>query len=428
MVGGGRKRVLYIDMAYTFEMIKDRQLEQFWLSRECGGYFDHVWTLHPVADRPRRRPPRNEGFALSSATFSENLTALEGESTYFELLAKLPPLNVLASQVRLIAHLASFVRREGISVICATDPLLAGLIGLAVKALTGVPVVIWVVSNPDEIFASTGMASFPTLFRYRWLEKVVERFVFGQVDLTAGGNQNNLDFALRNGAVPSRSTVFPVGKNVHRAHALAPSDRPKDAFFDDHPSTRFFVCVGRLNDLKFPEDVIRAFAIARAEYPGCGLILAGDGPMRGQLESLTRELGIEPDVHFLGFVDQGRLARLFAGSFGVLSALTGGALIETALGGLPLIVYDRDWQAAFVTPAEAGIVVPHRDYRAMGAAALRLLRDPEQASRLGANARRRGLEITDLDVAFAHEQREFERVFTRSARRMRFYQWVTSRG
>lgn len=42
-------------------------------------------------------------------------------------------------------------------------------------------------------------------------------------------------------------------------------------------------------------------ALAKLKYPQVHLALAGEGPIRQEMEELARELGIEKQVHFLGF-------------------------------------------------------------------------------------------------------------------------------
>jgi glycosyltransferase involved in cell wall biosynthesis len=298
------------------------------------------------------------------------------------------------------------VKREKIGIILSTDPYLCGIIGLLVKWFTGAPLVIWVVANYDAVFNATGKPAMPRLFRWRWVEKIVERTVFHCADLVAGGNKDNLEFALKNGAAPARSTVFPVGKLIHKSHLMKPVLRDDDAFFATNKQSHFFIYVGRLLEVKHPDDVIRAFSVIDREVPNCALIMAGDGTMRADLERLAHELNIPDKVHFLGNVSQERLANLLAGCFAVLSPLTGRSLIEAALAEIPIVAYDRDWQSDFVG-ASAGIIVPFRDWHKMGEAAVHLLSHLDEARRMGESARNKGLEACDLEKIYAHEKMEF---------------------
>ncbi len=408
-----KPRILYIDMAYTLKMVKERELEQEFSSRDCGGYFEHVWGVHPIADVPEKRKLNYEGFKLFQVEFSNNQTVIEGSSAYYSFLKYIFPLNFLVSQIRFIVYLISLVRRENISIVMCSDPYFSGLIGLMIKLFTPARLVIWVVANYDDIYKATGTPALPRIFRWRWVEKIVGRIVFRRTDLVAGGNQNNLEFALNNGARPNKTTVFPVGKLIHRQHQLEPGLRDGDELFSTSKATYHFIYVGRLADLKHPDDVLRAFGEIDKHAPNCALIMAGDGPMRADLEKMALEMNIHDKVHFLGNIDQMRLANILAGCFAVLSPLTGRSLIEGALAGLPIVAYDRDWQLDFITRTGAGVIVPFRDWQKMAETAVHLIHNPEEARRIGESSRRAGLEACDTERLYAHERNEFAKLIKR---------------
>ena len=408
-----KRRILYLDMAYTLKMVKSRELEQEFASRDCGGYFEHVWGVHPIADIPEKRQLKYEGFKVSQVEFSANQTIIEGLSAYYSFFKYIFPLNFLVSQIRFVAFLIRLVKREHINIIMCTDPYFTGLIGLFIKLFTKARLAIWVCANYDDVYSETGVIAMPKLFKWRWVEKIVERIVFRKSDLVVGGNQNNLEYALKNGAKTGKSTVFPVGKLIHRQHMIDPGLREKDDLFSQSKARYHFIYVGRLVDLKFPDDVLRAFTVINRGEPDCALIMAGDGPMLEQLEKMSDEMGVRDKVHFLGNINQVRLANLLAGCFAVLSPLTGRSLIEATLAGLPIVAYDRDWQHEFVTRYGAGIVVPFRDWQKMGEAAIRLIQNPEETKKIAEASRRTGIDACDNEKLFGHERREFDKLLNR---------------
>jgi glycosyltransferase involved in cell wall biosynthesis len=408
-----KPRILYIDMAYTIKMVRERELQQEFASRDCGGYFEHVWGIHPLADIPEKRQLKYEGFKVSQYEFSGNQTIIEGSSAYYSLLRFFFPLNFLVSQIRFLIYLIKLVRRERISIVLATEPYFSGLLGLGIKLFTKARLVLWVIANYDDIYKATGLPALPRIFRWRWLEKITEKIVFRRADLVAGGNQNNLEFALKNGARLNKSTVFPVGKLIFKQHMLEPGLREKDELFMKSNASYHFIYVGRLLDLKFPDDVIRSFEAISKAVPDCALVMAGDGPMKPALEEMAKEMGMQHRIHFLGNINQMRLANLLAGCFAVLSPLTGRSLVESALAGLPIIAYDRDWQPEFVLKNGAGVIVPFRDWQKMGEAAIHLIRYPQEAKTMGEASRRTGLEACDTEKLYGHEQKEFDKLLKR---------------
>ena len=111
--------------------------------------------------------------------------------------------------------------------------------------------------------------------------------------------------------------------------------------------------LGRLDENKSPDVLIRAAASLLAKHPDTTLLFAGDGnpePYR----SLTAQLGIEDRCRFLGWIDGEQKEFLFdraavnclpskheAMPMSVLEAMAHGIpTICTAVGGVPQIIED----------------------------------------------------------------------------------------
>lgn len=107
--------------------------------------------------------------------------------------------------------------------------------------------------------------------------------------------------------------------------------------FENPSRLKRILIIGRLNPGKRVEWILRAAALANCTLP---IVVIGDGPSRGELEALTKELGI--DVRFLGFRstpwDHGRTGDLFVSA----SAFEGEplTLVEAIGAGLPTLVSD----------------------------------------------------------------------------------------
>jgi len=65
----------------------------------------------------------------------------------------------------------------------------------------------------------------------------------------------------------------------------------------------------KLQAWKRPDDLLRAFA--EANLSDALLVIAGEGPLRAELESQAAELGIAARVRFLGFVNQSQLPAVY---------------------------------------------------------------------------------------------------------------------
>jgi glycosyltransferase involved in cell wall biosynthesis len=143
----------------------------------------------------------------------------------------------------------------------------------------------------------------------------------------------------------------------------------------------------RLNPQKGHEYILAAAALV----PDATFVLAGDGPLRGELEARARELGIADRCVFLGHrsdvpdllavTDLFVLPSLFEGlPISVLEAMAAQRpIVATAIGGTDEAVIHE------VT----GLLVPPRDPATLAAAIRRLQADPRLAERLAAAGRER---------------------------------------
>ena len=135
--------------------------------------------------------------------------------------------------------------------------------------------------------------------------------------------------------------------------------------------------VGALNIFKRPDLGLRAFAHLRKELPGARLVLAGDGPMRPDLETLCRELCLGDSVEFLGY--RADLPEILAKchvcwhvsrneGFGL-------ALAEAMANGLPVVGMDVPGVRDLLGEGEAGLLVPDCAPVALADCTIRLLQD-----------------------------------------------------
>ena len=411
-----KPNLLVLDAAYTFEMIRSRGLDGYVTCRDLDGFFGHVWSVHPFATLlPAERPVAVYGDP-ETYELSPRHTIIEGKAGRFKWLGRLFPLNFALSQVRLFFFLRRLVRRNDIRVIRAVDPLYLGLFGWALARLSRLPLLVFINGNNEKVRQNTGRPIYPRLLRSAKVERSVERFVLRRADLVAALNQDNADFAIRAGADPDRTILFPVGNLLAREHFVDPAQRGRDdALFDRlgvEPG-RYLLCVGRLEPVKRPQDVIHVLARAVRAGHDLKLLLAGDGRMREELQVLARELGVGDRLVIGGNLDQSSLAQLNAHAACVISPITGRALAEAALAAAPVAAYDIDWQGDIVTTGETGELVPFQDVEGLAAAALRLVENPGEAGRMGRTLRARALAMFDLERLVQRERDAYARLLAK---------------
>jgi glycosyltransferase involved in cell wall biosynthesis len=148
----------------------------------------------------------------------------------------------------------------------------------------------------------------------------------------------------------------------------------------------------KLQAWKRPLDLLQAFA--KANIGKTLLVFAGEGPLRGQLESEAAALGVAGRVRFLGFVNQTQLPKVYtAADLMVLPSAYepfGVVVNEAMLCGCPVIVSERVGAARdLVAEGRTGFVYPCADVAALVPLLERLLADRDKLRALGEAARKR---------------------------------------
>jgi glycosyltransferase involved in cell wall biosynthesis len=179
---------------------------------------------------------------------------------------------------------------------------------------------------------------------------------------------------------------------IHNGVDLAELDSQKSSDGAEAQSP-FILSVASHDEWKGLDVLIRAIALLREQGETTRLVLAGDGPIRAELEHLTATLGLNHHVQFLGYQPRSSVARLLnqcslfvlpsrSEPFGivVIEALAcGKPVIATAVGGIPEIIED----------GRNGILVQPDDPSALAAAIRRLFGDANLRERLGRAGRQR---------------------------------------
>jgi glycosyltransferase involved in cell wall biosynthesis len=190
--------------------------------------------------------------------------------------------------------------------------------------------------------------------------------------------------AATSGAPRERLTVVYEGTEIP-ARFTAEERKRARARWGVSSSTPLLGCVGVLLPDKGQEWLIRSLAEAKKEFPAAKLLLAGDGPCRGRLESLAKDLGLQDDVIFAGFVKDvesvyAALDVFLLPSF--FEALNNSLLAAMAYE-IPSIAFNKGALGEIIEDSKSGLLVSGPEVAEISAAAIRILRDQEFAMGLG---------------------------------------------
>jgi glycosyltransferase involved in cell wall biosynthesis len=158
---------------------------------------------------------------------------------------------------------------------------------------------------------------------------------------------------------------------------------------------------------------IRSSATLLRENPDLRVLLAGDGPLRGELTELVQSLGVQDRLLLLGYradvpdilaaLDVAVSSSAFEGSpLAVMEFMESARpIVATRVGGVPDLIED----------GVHGLLVDAGDEAGLAAAIRRMLADPEAARRMGEAARERRRTEFTVEVMV----RRFEALYERLA-------------
>ena len=133
--------------------------------------------------------------------------------------------------------------------------------------------------------------------------------------------------------------------------------------------------VGRLHAEKLVLDLVEIIRHLKLAGVSARLYLVGDGPEMYNMKERATALEVEDMIEWVGFVDSKELPEIYENADAFVSTVTGTALREAGLCGLPVVSYDADWAADLLVHEKTALMVPVGDTVRFAAEIERLLRD-----------------------------------------------------
>jgi glycosyltransferase involved in cell wall biosynthesis/tetratricopeptide (TPR) repeat protein len=293
-------------------------------------------------------------------------------------------------------RLLDLVRRRRPAVIVAGTPDLNGLAALALRAVTGIPVVYDVRGFPEMSWAVQSGGSDSELYSRR---RDAETACASSADAVITLSETMREELAGRGVEESRIFVIP---HVVDPDRFAP--RPRDPELARSYGLEGKLVVGSvtsLTDYEGIDDLLRAIARARAGSPEVAALIVGDGRYRPTLEELASELGIADSVVFTGRIDQDRvpdhyaLLDLFAiprRDLEVCRAVTPLKPFEALAMEIPVLASDVPALAEIVSASGGGRTVPPGSPAALAEAIVELGSDRKAREQFGRSGRKHVIE------------------------------------
>jgi colanic acid/amylovoran biosynthesis glycosyltransferase len=156
-----------------------------------------------------------------------------------------------------------------------------------------------------------------------------------------------------------------------------------------------FVQACRLIEKKGLRTSLLAFAKFAAAHPPSTFTIAGEGPLRAELEEQARSLGIGDKVSFAGFVSQNELREIFYRSHIFLHPSERGAdgnqegvpnsMLEAMASGLPVFATEHGGIPEAIKNGQSGILVREGNGEALARALLNAVENPRALATIARN-------------------------------------------
>jgi phosphatidylinositol alpha-1,6-mannosyltransferase len=209
----------------------------------------------------------------------------------------------------------------------------------------------------------------------------------------------------------TRQQALTLGTPADRIHLILPgvdppSTPPPLLTSRDAGARPTIVTVARLRDRYKGFDVmIRALPLIRARVPNAHWVVVGDGPLRGELQTMASSLGVADFITFAGILDNEARdeclaqADVFAMPSRLLPDNRGGegfgiVYLEAGSHGLPCVAGNVGGSVDAVIDGETGLLVDPTDHLAVADAIATLLLNPALRLRLGEAGRARAKQLS----------------------------------
>lgn len=148
------------------------------------------------------------------------------------------------------------------------------------------------------------------------------------------------------------------------------------------------ITVGRLEEIKGLEYLLRAMVSVIKEYPEVKLLLLGEGILKKDLQRLARELHVDDNIEFLGFISK-PYSYIEASDVSVQPSLMesfGLVYIEAFALGTPLVAFETESGKEIIDHNENGLLAQLKNADDLADKILFMLQNSLEAKKMAAKA------------------------------------------
>ena len=350
------------------------------LARSVVALGHEVHVLVPPCEEDR------ETLDVDGVAVHQRLPSLEikDQRSVNDSFVSRPRTRMAAIMLRSVLELQRLVKRYKLDLVHAHWAIPMGLVATGSRWLHRVPVVITAHGRDLSLVALDGVTRPPTWARpfSAFALRSANRVIFTTTDYAEVGRSY--------GVKPERESVIPNGVDTN---LFCPDVQPAAvrSQLGLSPVGLMLLFVGSLDQKKGLFVLLDAVRSLSSEGVEVHVVMAGDGPLRADLEARVLTLSLDDRVTILGNVSHKTLPGLYAACdvyvqpsllepFGVV-------VLEAAACGKPIVASDVPGMRG-VVGSELGLLVPAGDANALARAIRTLAQDPARRERMGRSARR----------------------------------------
>ena len=295
--------------------------------------------------------------------------------TFHSLVNRINPLLNLKSFLELRSHII-----QGKFDIVHTHSSVAGVIGRMAALTARVPIIVHHVHGWG---LQDDMSSFMRIL-YLALERLCAKFTDRMIAVSKATIQKGLEYRI---CQKDKLMLIYNGIHLEKFRQQVDEQQVRKAL-GLTPERKLVGMIGRLDKQKNPLDFIRAAAIVVNDYPQVQFLIAGEGPLRHECESLIKALDLQDSCLLLGFRnDIDKILPIL--TLTAMSSLWEGlpfVFQEAMSAGKPIVANNIDGASDVVIDGETGYLVAPHHPQEMAERILYLLKNDSLCDQMGLTA------------------------------------------
>lgn len=321
---------------------------------------------------------------VTIVTYADNPKPIEGVSLYAISKKQFLPIR-LFKYYKLIKKLS-----KEVDIIHSQNAVASGLTAVLAGKKTETPVVIRFVG--DEAWERSTQAGVTNKKLDDWINSpennlkskiimLIESFVFKKANTIMTPSKFLQDIIIKGYKINPNKVI------VNYNAAKQPEEYTGVNFKEKKPHQ--ILATARLTSWKGVDGIIKAVDIVRKRIPDIKLVVAGDGPEFENLKNLSKELGIENNVKFLGNVSKNETEALRKESTLYILNSTYEGLPHTVLTcfyiGIPVIATNIPGTNEVAIDNETAVLIEPNNPEMLAKTIEELIEDKEKQNRLVTN-------------------------------------------